>query len=527
MNKTYFNYLGTVWDNLPDSDKNRFGELWHGYEQIFASVYQQFVEADLNIAVKTMRPYQIKRWLPYVFGRENEILRPPIYTSTQDLSQGVRTDTKYLLRFQINGSTPIEVNIQGRDPFRTTIDEIVSKINKKAGFAFARTIFENSIIQLVASGSGPTSSIKILPPSKLDADATEYILGIQPAGLPATFPKFPYVYALPYENIVNVPRFQTTIREESLEFGVLNVGDNYEIEVGNIISFENEPPEKLWAKKTYIDMETPWHNFGFLMNIYQKNTPSYLSVIQGLWYAFWTGPKPENIKRSLYLLFGLPVAQEVATVTRVTATEIETISQNGQVRIFNIPSELVSIVSVGQIVDRFQPLVNGIDIFDKINYPGFIKEEIGRAGIQRFLTESASLGPGDTDETKALKLLEEHTFLPQISVESFVSPDINLGNVKIFLESIKPINKSFLFQVIVGSFKENLDIKERLGMHLSADITPNLDSNQTTNQPASVLLDYETMDNPGLNLDSEVLCFQEKVVVEVYSFGSLVNTIIA
>lgn len=526
-NKNYLNYLGSVWDNLSEADKTRMGELWHGYEQVFASVYQQFVEADLNIVTSTLQPYQIQRWLPYVFNSDNIILRPPIYTSTQDLSQGIRTDVKYLLKFQLNNNPPIEINIQGENPLRTTIDEVVTIINRRMGFAFARTIFDNSIIQLSSQSVGPESTIKILPPSNTAADATEYILGLQTTELPATYPKFPYVYSLQYDNVVKIPRFQNRIREETSDFWVIDSGADFELESNGIISFKLTPPELMWAKKTYVDTETPWHNFGYLMGIYQKNTPSYLSVIQGLWYAFWTGPKPSNIQRSLYLLFGLPVAQEDATVTNVTESEIETTSANGTIRTFQIPSQLISIVKIGDVVTKFQPLVNGIDIYDKINYPGFIKNEIGRAGIQRFLTENASLGPGDTDETKALRMLEEHTFLPQISVEAFISPDINLGNVRLFLDSIKPINKAFLFQVIVGNFREQLTIDESIGMHLCLDITPNLDSNQTTALDSATLLDYETNDHPELNLDSEGLCFNESVVVELYSFGSLVDTIVA
>ena len=472
--KQYFQFIGSVWDFLPGEDKDRLSELWQGYEQIFASAYQANTENDLNISLNNLQSYSTERWLSYEFLPADKILLPPIYTSTQDLSVGVNLSSKYLLKFRIDGGAPFEVNVQGLAPNSTSITEVVAKINA------------------------------------------------------ITFPRFPHVYRVPYERVVSIPRLQTHIRDESDGLTILEEGTDYAIEQDVFVSFKVEPPELLWAKRTMVDDETPWNNFGFLMGIYQKNTPSYLQVIQGLWYAFWTGPKPKNLQIALYLLFGLPVAPEDGTVTRLTSTEIDvTTTLDGVTTTFPIPTELVSVVTLGQSVTKYDPLVNGIEIFDKIGKPGFIDEDIGRAGIQRFLLDEASRGPGDTDETKALRLLEEHTFLPQISVEAFVSPDINLGNVKTFLESIKPLSKTFLFQVIVGNFRDPIVFGESLGMDITIDVTPNLDSNQTTFDEQTNLDDYETIDSPERNLDSEGACLQELVEIEVYSFGSLIDSFVA
>lgn len=524
--KQYFNFVGSFWDLLSEDDRTKMGETWQGYEQVFASVYQKFVENDLNIAVRTLQPYSTERWLQYLFNANNVILRPPIFTSTQDLSAGLNLSVRYMVKFSIDDGTPYELDLRGLNPLSTTMDEIVAKINSSVGFEFARTIFQNSIIQLVAPTAGVNSNIKIFSATDPDKDATEFVFGLQFSDLPLTSPKFPYVYALPYSKVVDIPSFQDKIRDES-DPDLLIKDTDYSIEKNGLIAFKNQPPTVLWAKRTLFDEETPWNNFGFLMDIYQKNTASYLSVIQGLWYAFWSGPKPDNLKRALYLLFGLPVAQEDTTVTLVTTTQIETTSQEGLVRTFSIPDQLVAIVQEGQTVERFEPLVDGIDVFDKINLPGFIQEEIGRAGIDRFLTEKASRGTGDTDETKALRMLEEHTFLPQISVDAFISPDINLRNVKTFLETIKPLSKAFLFQVIVGTFKEKLAFQEKLAFDISIDVTPNLDSNQTTFLQQADLDAYETSANSGLDLDTDGVQFQEGMEVEVYSFGLLIDSFVA
>jgi hypothetical protein len=524
-NNAYFGFLGTVWESLTDADKNKFAELWHGYEQVFATIYQGTVENSLNICVHDMLQYQQKRWLLYNFTAASAVLRNPVYTSSQDLSVGIRTDTKYMLKFLIDNTQTVEVNIQGANPLSTTIDEIIFKINKACGFTFARGIFENTIIQLTSRGTGSTAGISILETTVPTRNAAEFILGVMDT--PYEVPYYPYAFSMPYDHVKEIPNFRTKVRDETENQTILTVNTDYVIESNNVVAFKMLPPEILWAKSSYIDEETPWNNFGFMMGIYDQNTTGYLSVIQGLWHAFWTGPRPENIRTSLYLLFGLPVALDDSVVTLLSATEIQTTSETGLLRTYAIPTELNATVVLGEAVSKFQPLVDGISVYDKINLPGFIKTEIGRAGIQQFLTENATRGVGDTDETKALDMLEEHTFLPQVSVNAFISPDINLGNIKLFLSTIRPLHKTFLSQVIVGEFRDAIDLKEQLGIHISMDITPNLDSNQTTFLDQATLLAYETSDNEALNLDSEVALMQESVLVEVYSFGVLIDSFAA
>jgi hypothetical protein len=521
----YFDFIGTFWELIPAADKERMGELWHGYEQAMSSVYQKFVEVDLNCTVRDLQQYSVERWLSYTFNADNQLNKPAIFTSTRDLSIGLNLTSVFLLKFRINGGVPFTVNVAGATPTSTQISEIVAKINAVAGFAFARSVSENLLIQLTSNTSGPTSQIEILEPAS--SDATEAVLGLSALALPATYPEFPYAYTLPYQRIVDIPELQDAIRPESSPT-VFTSGVDYFVDPSGLLSFKEAPPSvPLWATKTLFDEEVPWNNFGFLMGIYQPNTPLYLSVIQGLWFAFWTGPKPSSVKSALYLLFGLPVAQEVSTVTAVSTTEIETTSPDGIVRLFAVPPALNPIVVVGQALTRFQPLVDGIEIFDKINAPGFVTLEVGRPGVQRFLTESASVGPGDTDETKALTLLEEHTFLPQISVNAFISSGISLSNVRRFLEDIKPLNKTFFFDIIVGKFSDELVPGERLGFDVDINVTPNLDSNETTFQPPADLETYETVDNPGLDLDSNGFVFRDSALIEVYSFAVLIDSFTA
>lgn len=524
-NKKYFDYIGSVWEALPLEDQERFGETWFGYEQVFASVYQKMVENDLNTSIERMQSYTTERWLKYTFDNTNGVLRKPIFNSTQDLSIGVNLTNKYLVKLRIDNGIPFEVDVRGANPSSTTINEVVAKINTAAGYILAGMIFENTIIQLVSRLYQPAGKIEILTPSDINKNASDIIFGVDDIQLPMSLPKFSYSYVLPYQKVVSIPTIQNKVRPDSDGFLELVENNNYSIETNGVISFATPPESIMWAKRTLIDEETPWHNFGFLMGIYQANKPSYIQVLQGLWYAYWTGPKPRNVLISMYLLFGLPISPGDGVVTNVTATTIEiTLTKDGSSRLFTIPSELTSLVAIGDQVLKYDPLVSGIEIFDKINSPGFITEEIGRSNIQRFMLNDASRGPGDTDETKALQLLEEHTFLPQISVEAFISPDINLGNVKNFLNNIRPLSKTYLFQVIVGKFKENIALQDKHGLDISFNVTPNLDSNQTTFAEKSVLDSYEITDNNSLDLDSDVLGFYDSLEIDVFHGSTLIET---
>ena len=525
----YYQFLNSVWDLLPEQDRNRFAELWQGYEQVIGAIYQKYLEVNLNVAVEDLQPWTTERWLPYTFTSDNFISRPAEVTSSQDLSVGINLLTKYLLKIRIDGALTFEVNVQGDDPVTTKIDEVINKINLGAGFKFAKGIFENTIIQLTSMSSGIGSSIEILETSISSANACEYVLGIDPATLPVSYPKFKYPYTIPYTKVVSIPEFRDFVRDENVTV-LLTEGVDYEIGSTGVVSFLSAPPAKLWAERTQTDEENPWANFGFLTGIYQKNSERYINVIQGIWFAFWNGPKPLNVRAALYLLFGLPTAQEDCVVTKITDPytvgihvfpgTITTLGTfNGVTRVFSIPSGLEADVAVGDSVPRFYPLVTGIQVYDKISYPGFVEREVGRDGIRRFLTENATLGYGDTDETKAMRMLEEYTFLPQISVESFIYPDISLKNVRIFLDTIRPLNKTYMFQVIVGTFRDLLGVTDHVGVQLWYDLTSNLDSNETTFMDVVTLDNYETVDNDPLNLDPHGILFEDRIEVTVYEAG--------
>ena len=219
----YFEFLGTVWDQLPTEDKERLGETWQGYEQVFAAAYQRFAEANINIAVKDMLPFNTERWLPYTFNSDNELSEPAVFTSIQDLSLGINLTVKSFLRLSVDGATPIQVDVRGVDPSKTFVPEIVTKINVAFGFPFARAIFEDTVLQLVSPTSGVNSSIEIFNTIDPTRNAGEFVLGVVDTDLPLKFPEFPHIFLLEYPRIASIPKLRDSIRDESLEVELVEV----------------------------------------------------------------------------------------------------------------------------------------------------------------------------------------------------------------------------------------------------------------------------------------------------------------
>ena len=521
-----YRYLNSSWDFMPNKDKDRFAELWKGYEQVWADVLQKFYEADQSLNIESIPVFTTSRWNQYRFSDDNQVIERASFQTFQDLSLGVDLSERWILRVQIDENSPVEIDCRGAIASATSIQEIANRINVAVGFNFAQPAFENTILRLRTVTTGPNSKIRILRPLNVQRDATEIITGLTSVELPFLTPRQPFKFRLPGRNIFSIPSMQDSIRVSNQEYYIIE-GPDYSIDRRNrTISFKEQPPENLWAQSTRLNEETPFSNFGWLIdyNDTSISREEYLRNVQGLWYAFWQGPRPELIRRSLYLLFGLPVSVRNGVVISRTDRIMEVLHDDNVIRSYIRPDQLNWLVGTGEYLERFQPLVSGIDVFDKVNLPGFIRTEVGRNGIQQFALPEATRGlDPETDESKALEVLEEHSFLPQINVNAFIRPNIDLGTVFSFLRSIKPLHKAFYFQVIVAVFEEQLDMQDSTTFRYAFDVTPNLDLNQTTYIEEFAREAYEDEVDPStaLALDSDIIGLSDSLTLEVSDFTGI------
>lgn len=538
-----FNYLDDIWSLMSDQDRMRFAETWKAYEQTYGDVWMQMFERQMAVNIDYLPLYNIRRWQKYTFDSTTALARSATYRSGQDLSLGINLENRYLIKIAVDNGTPIEIDLRGVIPLKTELHEIVTRVNNLMNANIAFAVSSNQLLEFRSTTTGPTSKIEFFAASDPLKDASEIVLGFDPViDLPKSFPKFPYEYLLPDKFITGVPALQDKIKEDLVSLTLLTDID-FTVEYGTgAILFAAAPPTSMWAPDTFLNQETPYNNYGYLLGIYDQNKEGYLKAVKGLWYAFWTGPRPENIRRSLYLLFGLPTASGPGVVSNVTDTEVTINYDDGTTETFQVPVDLSPVVSLGQVVTRFEPLVNGIRVFDKVNYPGFVEKEVGRFGVQPFLTQNATRGTSpDTDESKALRMLEANTYLPQIDVATFISPDIKLGNVRTFLTTLQPRSRQYLFQVLVGKFREKVDIRDEglttnptpkwpngdpaLGLAINFDATPNVDWNPNTEIGQDQLDESENNDYTYVRLD-EGWCTADKVEIDVYQFSSLVDSFI-
>lgn len=524
MSELYFDFVGSVWNELPEADRQRFIILWNAYEQVFAAAYQRYAEVNLNVAVDDLLTYSTDRWLPYDFLEDSRRVKAAELVSRQDISSGVNLVKRKQLKLSVDEAPAVTVTLSGLDPYKVTAREVCQSINAAFGFSLATPALDGALVKLTSLTTGSLSSITVLQTDDADKNACEFVLGIDLGLLPKKVFGEDFVYPLPYPSTVSIPEFQDAAGD-SYVTRKLSEGVDYAVIRDGTVAFKKAPPKRLWAKRTVVNREIPWKNFGYLLDIYEENTPRYADVLRGLWYALWTGPKPSNVETSLSLLFGLPTAKEDAVVSFVSPLEVKTLSQDGTERVFQVPAGLSPKVSLGEAVKRFQPLTTGIKVFDKIGSPGFLERELGRPGVARFLTEKATRGEGEwTDETRALSALEEFTFLPQVASETFLGSDINLKNIRKFLDAIKPLNKAYLFQVTAGPFREGFSPQEKMSRSPDIDLTSTLDSNETTFLPGLILEGYEEDNYLDLNLDPHGILFEEKVELEVKSSGIIIDS---
>jgi hypothetical protein len=96
------------------------------------------------------------------------------FVATVDLSGGVDLSTADLIRLGVDGATPVEISCAGTDPARTTLSEIVSKINVALGANVA--FHDGRRVTLASRTQGSASELMLEVPS--GPDATKAIFGI-------------------------------------------------------------------------------------------------------------------------------------------------------------------------------------------------------------------------------------------------------------------------------------------------------------------------------------------------------------
>jgi len=155
--------------------------------------------------------------------------------------------------------------------------------------------------------------------------STPFLVAVA-SGLAYTVDAFPFGMKI-NPKIISIPTMQDRVTNSSL---TLVEGIDYLARDG-YLGFRMEPPVSaisqladglpiFWAEKTLVNQETPYRNFGVLIDFYRTNSSTYVDALRGLLYAYWTGSTNENLIRGIHILLGLPFTPRAGTVFAVDET---------------------------------------------------------------------------------------------------------------------------------------------------------------------------------------------------------------
>jgi hypothetical protein len=152
------------------------------------------------------------------------------------------------------------------------------------------------------------------------------------------------------------------------------------------------PPDRLWAEYSFMDNSSVIEaNFGEPAGLTLDDLAGlpgnvdYLSAVRGLWYAFFNGPRPDNIRIGAQIFLALPFAEEAGVIEEIRSDFSPTTGRilvrdsasTEIVRAYTYPAALSlennpetgELYVVGDSVSQFAPLVAGVEIFDYVKDP--------------------------------------------------------------------------------------------------------------------------------------------------------------
>jgi hypothetical protein len=161
------------------------------------------------------------------------------------------------------------------------------------------------------------------------------------------------------------------------------------------------PPERMWAEVTYIDnCPVIEANFGIpaeftLDDLARIGTNlDYLSAVRGMWYSYFYGPTMRNLRVGAQILLGLPFAEEQGTIEEIRSDFsskqgrilVRDVANKEVVRSYTYPRVLDlevnpatgTIYKEGDVVNQFEPLVEGVEVVDYVKDPAWFQGCLGQ-----------------------------------------------------------------------------------------------------------------------------------------------------
>jgi len=222
---------------------------------------------------------------------------------------------------------------------------------------------------------------------------------------------------------------------------------------------------RLWAEETQLDnSEAVESKFGLAVDFPRSSLSTltnldYLTAVRALWFARAKGSRLRNLRIATQVLLGLPIAEERGVLTEYDPTYssgkarvvLQDLADSTSVRSYTFPGDLSletnpatkKPYAVGDTVEQYAPLVQGVSILDHVNAPGWDRTYVQQGALHG--------------------LEAVHSFLVQIEVSAFDVTTLQL--VQNFLQRVRPSRVKPLFLVRIRDLlPDQIDVTEELSL---------------------------------------------------------------
>lgn len=520
----FLRYISDAYRFLSDEDQQFLAEFWTALIQLAGNVEQKLLEANLARYLSEMLTFSVDRWMRYSFGVSTVSTAVETETVTFSLATPVSLAHGTLMSFGLlvyresggkqytygvdytvdfaSGvvTRPANSSIQVGSPTKIRYT-YVTTAEKVAGFPYVMAVDSNIVSIPVLQ-----DTITVTAATTLLYENVDYVVGsgyLSFAEQPG-----PHLWAertfiddeSPYRRfgvlidyyLTNSPQYVQALR-----------GLYYAYFKGSQVeTIENAVRLMLGLPSAFRD--------GTVVHVVETTTYVQIDTIQKPYTITTTGAAPITDLRAKALVrvvgiggYARPLRVRSVSGNTITLYEdafdnydsaappagivpadvqlyiprqVGYLGDDNVVRYEEVYPDLTILVAAGDEVERYQPFTSGTQVIDKLVNPDFVIDEVGRVGIQRFLTDAATTGPGPTtDESIALQTLSSHLWVMQIHGAVF-NAVIGLSDVVTFLEKIKPTYTEYIFQIL-ERFDEPIAIEESEEKELIVDLTYTVNSN--------------------------------------------------
>lgn len=254
-----------------------------------------------------------------------------------------------------------------------------------------------------------------------------------------------------------------SIRNNVLSFNV-NPFDNPLVPIRNITDQAGEIVDReisLWIPNISINKEDIYKRYGTLINIYDKNSQSYKTLLNTIFGFMYNGPKIKIVKGFINAIFDFPIILDSTETVNyiVEESSIATVYTDKNTYVLDYPDDRSSVVQVGAVLGQYEPLYDIINILDDKTSPNWW---INRKyfNIPEKLLDENYLGPCRVKpENVYLNNTIGETF--QLNLEGSFTPELQtrLENYPVMIGMGQKIGETFkinTMDLIVKQIKDNI-----------------------------------------------------------------------